>query len=98
MGMRRTEYLKSSPPMFESRLLDRFTRVHPAVPLLIYVPLIVVMLVTAVERDGGWDILCLALFGDVLGTLFEYWLLQLVFPFEPEEANGARLHWMIHGV
>ena len=26
--MDRTEYLKASPPMFKSGLLDRFTRVH----------------------------------------------------------------------
>jgi dihydroceramide fatty acyl 2-hydroxylase len=96
--MRRTDYLKASPPMFESRLLDRFTRVHPVVPLVIYLPLIAVMLVTAVDRDGWWDMLGLGLFGYVLWTLFEYWLHRLVFHFEPEEGIGARLHWMIHGV
>src|SRR3954465_14946109 len=98
MDMRRTDYLKASPPMFESRLLDRFTRVHPAVPLVIYVPLIVVMLVLGVGRDGWWDTLGLALTGYVLWTLFEYWLPRLVFHLEPEEGFGARLHWMIHGV
>src|SRR3954465_15170614 len=98
MDMRRTDYLKASPPMFESRLLDRFTRVHPAVPLAIYVPLIVVMLVLGVGRDGVWDTLGLALSGYVLWTLFEYWLHRLVFHFEPEKGVGARLHWMIHGV
>ena len=41
--MRRSEYLKASPPMFESGLLDRFTRVHPAVPVLIYLPVIAVL-------------------------------------------------------
>src|SRR5690242_5037411 len=98
MDMRRTDYLKASPPMFESRLLDRFTRVHPAVPLLIYVPLVVVMFVLGVHRDGWWDTLGLALFGYVLWTLFEYWLHRLVFHFEPEDGIGAKLHWMIHGV
>ena len=52
--MRRSEYLKASPPMFESRLLDRFTRVHPAVPVLIYLPVIVVLLVTRRRPDGWW--------------------------------------------
>ena len=61
MDMRRTELLKASPPMFESRLLDRFTRVHPVVPVLIYAPVIVVLLVLAVSRDGWWDALGLAL-------------------------------------
>src|SRR5215210_3729725 len=41
--MRRSEYLKASPPMFRSGLLDRLTRVHPAVPVLLYLPAIVVL-------------------------------------------------------
>jgi dihydroceramide fatty acyl 2-hydroxylase len=96
--MRRTDYLKASPPMFQSRLLDRFTRVHPVVPALIYAPVIVLMLVLAVGRDGSWDTLGLVLVGYLLWTLFEYWLHRIVFHFEPEEGIGARLHWMIHGV
>jgi dihydroceramide fatty acyl 2-hydroxylase len=96
--MRRTDYLKASPPMFQSRLLDRFTRVHPVVPVLIYAPVIVVMLVLAVQRDGWAATLGLVLVGYVLWTLFEYWLHRVVFHFEPEDGWGAKLHWMIHGV
>src|SRR3954465_2292201 len=96
--MRRTEYLKASPPMFQSRLLDRFTRVHPAVPVLIYGPVIALLLVLSVARDGWWDMAGLVLLGYCLWTLFEYWLHRIVFHFEPENGVGARLHWMIHGV
>jgi dihydroceramide fatty acyl 2-hydroxylase len=98
MGMRRTDYLKASPPMFESRLLDRFTRVHPVVPLVIFVPLVVVMLVLGVKRDGVPDTIALVAVGYLIWTLFEYWLHRIVFHFEPEQGVGARLHWMIHGV
>jgi dihydroceramide fatty acyl 2-hydroxylase len=38
MSVSRTDQLKASPPMFASPFLDRFTRVHPAMPVLIYVP------------------------------------------------------------
>ena len=96
--MRRSEYLKASPPMFQSRLLDKFTRVHPAVPVLIYGPVIVLLLVLSVTRDGWLDMLGLVLIGYALWTLFEYWLHRIVFHFEPEQGVGARLHWMIHGV
>jgi dihydroceramide fatty acyl 2-hydroxylase len=96
--MRRTDYLKASPPMFQSRLLDRFTRVHPVVPVLIYAPVVVAMLVLAVGRDGWWDTVGLAGFGYLLWTLFEYWLHRIVFHFEPEDGFGAKVHWMIHGV
>jgi dihydroceramide fatty acyl 2-hydroxylase len=84
--------------MFESRLLDRFTRVHPVVPVLIYAPAIAGLLVLAVTRDGSWDTLALVCVGYCLWTLFEYWLHRVVFHFEPEDGWGAKLHWMIHGV
>ena len=96
--MRRSEYLKASPPMFESRLLDRFTRVHPAVPVLIYLPTIIVLFALGVGRVGLLTALGLALGGYFFWTLTEYWMHRIVFHFEPEDGIGARLHWMIHGV
>lgn len=96
--MRRTDELKASPPMFESRLLDRFTRVHPAVPPIIFVPVIVVLAVVGVSRSGAIEGVALVFAGYVFWTLFEYWLHRVVFHFEPERGVGARLHWMIHGV
>ena len=96
--MQRSDQLKASPPMFQSRFLDRFTRVHPVVPVLIYTPVIAVMLVLAATRDGWWDTAGLLLIGYAAWTLFEYWLHRLVFHFEPDRGIGARLHWMIHGV
>ena len=96
--MDRTEQLKASPPLFESPLLDRFTRVHPVVPLLIYVPVILALALTGAERVGAGTTLGLLLGGYAIWTLTEYWLHRVVFHFEPEEGVGARLHWMIHGV
>src|SRR3954452_20527735 len=96
--MQRSEYLKASPPMFESRFLDRFTRVHPAVPLVIYGPVVIALAILAVQRDGWWDTAGLLLVGYLVWTLFEYWLHRIVFHFEPQDGFGARVHWMIHGV
>jgi dihydroceramide fatty acyl 2-hydroxylase len=96
--MRRTEQLKASPPMFESRLLDGFTRVHPAVPVLIFGPVIALLLIGAVERIGAQRTVAVVVAGYVFWTLTEYWLHRVVFHFEPEAGIGARLHWMIHGV
>ena len=36
----RTEVLKASPPMFESRWLDACSRVHPSVPVILFGPAI----------------------------------------------------------
>jgi dihydroceramide fatty acyl 2-hydroxylase len=96
--VRRSELLRASPPLFRSRTLDRLTRVHPAVPPVIFVPAIVVLAVFG-AGDIGWtpDILAIA-GGYVFWTLCEYWGHRLLFHFEPENGLGARLHWMIHGV
>ena len=96
--MRRTELLKASPRMFESDLLDRFTRVHPAVPAVLFGPAIVVLAATGAGRVGAPDWLGYVLLGYVFWTLTEYWLHRGIFHFEPQDGLGARLHWMIHGV
>src|SRR3954452_12582880 len=96
--MRRTDLLKASPPMFQSPWLDRFTRVHPAVPVAIYVPAIAALLAVGGPRAGFLNSVALVLGGYAVWTLTEYWLHRVVFHFEPEEGVGARLHWMIHGV
>src|SRR5438067_2645332 len=94
----RTDVLRASPPMFESRLLDFFSRVHPAVPALIFAPAIILLEAWGLSKQGVVAVLGLTLGGYVMWTLFEYWLHRIVFHFEPEDGLGARLHWIIHGV
>jgi sterol desaturase/sphingolipid hydroxylase (fatty acid hydroxylase superfamily) len=84
--------------MFDSRLLDALSRVHPAVPVLIFVPAIVALMAWALSRLSVLAAVALAVAGYALWTLFEYWLHRIVFHFEPEEGLGARMHWIIHGV
>ncbi len=96
--MRRTELLKASPPMFKSPWLDRFTRVHPAIPVVLYGPTIIVLFALGADRAGLWNAVGLVLGGYAVWTLTEYWLHRIVFHFEPEQGIGARLHWIIHGV
>ncbi|HXN39717.1 MAG TPA: sterol desaturase family protein [Solirubrobacteraceae bacterium] len=94
----RTDVLRASPPMFESRVLDAFTRVHPVIPVVIFVPAIVALAAWDLSQVGVPAAIGLAVAGYALWTLFEYWLHRLVFHFEPQEGLGARMHWIIHGV
>lgn len=94
----RTDVLRASPPMFESRVLDALSRVHPVVPVLIFVPGIVFLGAWSLSKVSVLLALALAIAGYALWTLFEYWLHRIVFHFEPEQGIGARLHWIIHGV
>jgi len=97
-GAPRAEVLRASPPIFQTRSLDRLTRVHPAVPVLIFLPTIVVLTVLALEGQSAWIVLVEALTGYAFWTLAEYWGHRAVFHFEPENGVGARVHWVIHGV
>jgi sterol desaturase/sphingolipid hydroxylase (fatty acid hydroxylase superfamily) len=94
----RSDVLRASPPMFDSRVLDALSRVHPLVPLLIFGPAIVALMAWSLAQLTALAAVALAVAGYALWTLFEYWLHRLVFHFEPEEGLGARMHWIIHGV
>jgi dihydroceramide fatty acyl 2-hydroxylase len=84
--------------MFESDLLDRLSRVHPLVPVVIFGPAIVVLFVLGARELGTLAVLGLVLGGYLFWTLTEYWIHRLIFHFEPEHGWGARFHWIIHGV
>lgn len=94
----RTDTLKASPRMFDSNVLDKLSRVHPSVPVILFVPAIAVLIAMGLDRVQPLAVIGLVLAGYLFWTLAEYWLHRLVFHFEPEEGIGKRLHWIIHGV
>ena len=94
----RSERLRASPRMFESDFLDRFSRVHPAVPPILFVPAITILLIEGFVHGAGWATPLWIVGGYLFWTLTEYWLHRIVFHFEPEHGIGARVHWIIHGV
>jgi dihydroceramide fatty acyl 2-hydroxylase len=93
-----TDVLSASPPVFGWKPADRLTRVHPAVPPLIFIP-VIAALGSVGSGDLPWISYLAALAaGYAFWTLCEYWAHRVVFHFEPKHGLGARLHWMIHGV
>ena len=94
----RNERLSASPPLFESRFLDFFSRIHPAVPAIIFMPIVIGGVWLGADRGYGvGELVLLVAAGLLLWTLTEYWLHRLVFHWEPDHPIGARLHF-IHGV
>ena len=95
----RSEKLSASPPLFDSDFLNFFSRVHPAIPAIVFVPVIVAM--QWLGGDGGlagWELALLTAAGVAIWTLTEYWLHRLVFHWEPDNAFGRRMHFVIHGI
>ena len=99
MAHERTARLSASPPLFENRFLDFFSRIHPSVPAILFVP-VVVAGVWLGRRPRLWRRRARAAgrAGLLLWTLTEYWLHRLLFHWEPDHPLGNRLHFIIHGV
>ena len=97
-GLSRSELLRASPRMFESDLLDKASRVHPAVPPILFGPVIVASLVLGFVNGVGWNAVWLIPGGYLLWSLSEYVIHRVVFHWEPEHPIGARFHYIAHGV
>ena len=89
-----------SPRMFESDVVDFFSRTHWAVVPGIFVPVSVGMLAYGVMNRGVSVVasLGLAVAGFVVWTLVEYWLHRTLFHWQPPGEWGERMHFLIHGV
>jgi sterol desaturase/sphingolipid hydroxylase (fatty acid hydroxylase superfamily) len=95
----RTQRLAESPPIFKSGFLDFFSRVHPAIPAIVFVPVIVAAeWIGATKGWSAWQMILISLGGIAFWTLTEYWLHRVLFHWEPDNAVGRRMHFIIHGV
>jgi dihydroceramide fatty acyl 2-hydroxylase len=97
MSEPRTQRLAASPKLFESAFLDYFSRIHPSVPAIIFIPIVAAALWQG--SDGGYGagkLIGLTVVGIGIWTLTEYWLHRLVFHWQPNFRGGDRLHFIIH--
>ncbi|MCB2203296.1 sterol desaturase family protein [bacterium] len=86
--------------MFRSNFIEFFSRVHWTVPLIIFVPVILLFVYLAVFRYALLltTLVLLLLAGLFFWTLTEYVLHRFVFHYEPSSEWGRRVHWTFHGV
>ena len=97
MDAPRTDVLRASPRMFESNVLDRLSRVHPAVPVIIFLPAISVLFALSIGRVGALAMAGLLVAGYVFWSLSEYWIHRAIFHFEPEESRSRKFDSNIRG-
>ena len=86
--------------MFKSNFMESLSRVHPSVPLIIFVPVILYMLYLSIFKlkIGVLSIAGLVVFGLFIWTITEYLLHRFVFHWELKSELGARIHFIFHGV
>src|ERR1700719_759932 len=86
--------------MFKSDFMEFFSHVHPATPLVLYLPVIGYMLYAAFYESKLSVLTVAGLFplGVLSWTLLEYIIHRYVFHYEPKSHLGKRLHYIVHGV
>lgn len=88
-----------SPRMFESDLVDAFSRVPWYAVPAVYVPVVVGSLVSAKALGVSTPaLLAQAGLGWLVWTLAEYWLHRTFFHWVPDAPWGQRFHFLVHGV
>lgn len=89
-----------SPPMFENKFLDGFSRVPWYVVPLVWVPVSIASFavgMTTFALPLGAS-LGAAAGGLFVWTLAEYWLHRTLFHWTPATSWGPRMHFFLHGV
>src|SRR6476469_4349043 len=86
--------------MFRSDFLEFFSHVHPAVPLILYSPVVLWMLFISVahRQVTAGATIGFFLLGVLLWTLLEYVIHRYCFHYEPRSKWGRQLHFIVHGV
>ncbi|MFQ6113522.1 MAG: sterol desaturase family protein [bacterium] len=89
-----------SIPLFESKYLDKFTYVHPSVPVILYLPVITFFMYRAAVHPmlSSSTIFILFFSGMFLWTLTEYLGHRFIFHYETKSHFGNYIHHLIHGV
>src|SRR5579859_3425183 len=86
--------------MFENETLERFSRIHPSTPFVVWLPMAAIMIYrSAARHDLAWvGIVGMFLAGLFAWTLSEYLLHRWVFHWTNDTARGRRIHFLLHGV
>jgi sterol desaturase/sphingolipid hydroxylase (fatty acid hydroxylase superfamily) len=86
--------------MFRNDFLESLSRVHPAVPLILYIPLIIYLGYKSLAELNlsVYSALWLFFSGLFVWTLTEYVLHRFVFHLQFKSQLGQRIHFIFHGV
>lgn len=87
-----------SVPLFATPWLERLSHVHPAVPLVLYAPVIALFGWRAAVASGVLVTVAQLLAGLLIWSFIEYVLHRWAFHYAPSTDWGRRLHFLAHGV
>ena len=86
--------------MFDNNILEFFSRVHPSVPVILYLPLVAYLIYLASYKHFLQISTIVGLFvaGMIFWSLTEYVLHRYIFHFNAKTEFGKKIHFIFHGV
>jgi len=86
--------------MFNNDFLEACSRVHPSVPVIIYLPVISYFMYKSIAtyEFSFITIFTMVVFGIVVWSLAEYTLHRFIFHYKPSSKFGEKIHFIFHGV
>ena len=85
--------------MFKSDFMESLSKVHPAVPLIVFIPVIAFFLYKSIEfQISLTKILLLIVLGIFIWSFAEYTLHRFIFHFNAKSKFGQKIHFIFHGV
>jgi dihydroceramide fatty acyl 2-hydroxylase len=97
-GATSAEILRASPRLFDNPVLDKLSRVHWSMPLILYTPVVAVLLWLSLRSLPPLTVFLTAALGYGIWTLIEYFGHRYLFHAALPGEWGARIHFLIHGV
>lgn len=84
--------------LFQNPVLEYFSHIHPATPVVVYVPLVALAVVSGAQTLSVLSVLVTIASGVGLWTLTEYTIHRWAFHLRPRSAIGKKLHFLVHGI
>ncbi len=89
-----------TPRLFKNNLMEFLSRVHPSVPLIIYIPVISFFVYRGIINPtlSGLDVFMLLVWGALFWTLTEYVIHRFAFHFKTNTKIGNKILFIVHGI
>lgn len=84
--------------LFKNNFLEYFSHIHPATPVVVYLPVIAVTFYYGLLRVSPAMGVLLFFAGILLWTITEYSIHRWAFHTEPTSERGKKIHFLVHGV
>ena len=86
--------------IFKNPILESFTHVHPVVPLVVWVPVILFLFYRGynLKNVSGLEFIYMFVFGILLWTITEYVLHRYVFHWDAKSRAGKYFVFLFHGL